>query len=118
VANRLGRQSRNEQSSVKYIPYLDGWRRLAICFLLLGHFFPVPGINFGTAGVNLFFVLSGFLTARILFGIDTDFNVLRMLCGRHISGCDLLHRRRAGCLAGVGEADQLDRDSSGGRIHQ
>ncbi len=57
----------NEQSFVKYIPYLDGWRGLAICFLLIGHFFPVPGINLGTAGVNLFFVLSGFLMARILF---------------------------------------------------
>jgi peptidoglycan/LPS O-acetylase OafA/YrhL len=51
----------------KKIPYLDGWRGLAICFLLIGHFFPVPGINLGTAGVNLFFVLSGFLMARILF---------------------------------------------------
>jgi peptidoglycan/LPS O-acetylase OafA/YrhL len=52
---------------VKYLPYLDGWRGLAIGFLLLGHFFPIPGINLGTAGVNLFFVLSGFLMARILF---------------------------------------------------
>jgi peptidoglycan/LPS O-acetylase OafA/YrhL len=52
---------------VKYIPYLDGWRGMAICLLLFGHFFPVPGINLGTAGVNLFFVLSGFLMARILF---------------------------------------------------
>jgi peptidoglycan/LPS O-acetylase OafA/YrhL len=47
--------------------YLDGWRGLAILMLLVGHFFPVPGINLGTAGVNLFFVLSGFLMARILF---------------------------------------------------
>lgn len=51
----------------KNIPYLDGWRGLAICFLLVGHFFPVAGINLGTAGVNLFFVLSGFLMARLLF---------------------------------------------------
>lgn len=51
----------------KYLPYLDGWRGLAICFLLIGHFFPMPGINLGTAGVNLFFVLSGFLMARLLF---------------------------------------------------
>lgn len=50
-----------------YIPYLDGWRGLAIVLLLIGHFFPVPGINLGTAGVNLFFVLSGFLMAGILF---------------------------------------------------
>jgi peptidoglycan/LPS O-acetylase OafA/YrhL len=49
------------------IPYLDGWRGLAICALLIGHFFPVPGINFGQLGVNLFFVLSGFLMSKILF---------------------------------------------------
>jgi peptidoglycan/LPS O-acetylase OafA/YrhL len=51
----------------KHLPYLDGWRGLAICFLLVGHFFPIPGINLGAAGVNLFFVLSGFLMARLLF---------------------------------------------------
>ena len=49
------------------IPYLDGWRGLAIACLLLGHFFPVPGINLGTVGVALFFVLSGLLMARLLF---------------------------------------------------
>jgi len=47
--------------------HLDGWRGLAIGFLLLGHFYPVPGINFGTVGVNFFFVLSGWLMARLLF---------------------------------------------------
>ncbi len=40
---------------------------MAIALLLVGHFFPIPGINLGTVGVNLFFVLSGFLMARILF---------------------------------------------------
>ena len=49
------------------LPYLDGWRGLAICLLLLGHFFPLAGINFGAVGVNLFFVLSGLLMARLLF---------------------------------------------------
>lgn len=51
----------------KNLPYLDGWRGLAIGFLLIGHFFPVQGINLGSFGVNLFFVLSGLLMARILF---------------------------------------------------
>lgn len=51
----------------KHVPYLDGWRGLAILCLLLGHFFPVPGINFGTVGVALFFVLSGLLMAEVLF---------------------------------------------------
>ncbi|MDP3739569.1 MAG: acyltransferase [Hyphomonadaceae bacterium] len=46
---------------------LDGWRGLAISAVLVGHFFPVPGINLGTLGVELFFVLSGRLMADILF---------------------------------------------------
>jgi peptidoglycan/LPS O-acetylase OafA/YrhL len=49
------------------LPYLDGWRGLAILLLLIGHFLPVPGINLGAVGVNLFFVLSGLLMARLLF---------------------------------------------------
>ncbi|MEO7494790.1 MAG: acyltransferase [Massilia sp.] len=50
-----------------YLPYLDSWRGLAIGLLLIGHFFPFAGINLGALGVNLFFVLSGFLMARVLF---------------------------------------------------
>jgi peptidoglycan/LPS O-acetylase OafA/YrhL len=53
--------------SKTHIPHLDGWRGLAIVFLLVGHFFPVPGINLGAVGVALFFVLSGFLMSKILF---------------------------------------------------
>jgi peptidoglycan/LPS O-acetylase OafA/YrhL len=53
--------------SPPHLDYLDGWRGLAIAALLVGHFFPVPGINFGAVGVNLFFVLSGMLMARLLF---------------------------------------------------
>lgn len=51
----------------KHIPYLDGWRGLAIVFLLVGHFFPVSGLNLGATGVALFFVLSGYLMSKILF---------------------------------------------------
>ncbi|MBK8386614.1 MAG: acyltransferase [Candidatus Accumulibacter sp.] len=61
----------NENSAISridnHVGYLDGWRGLAIFTLLLGHFFPVPGINFGTVGVNLFFVLSGLLMGGLLF---------------------------------------------------
>ncbi len=51
----------------QHMDYLDGWRGLAIVFLLIGHFYPIPGINFGSLGVNLFFVLSGLLMSRLLF---------------------------------------------------
>lgn len=54
-------------NKLQYVPALDGWRGLAILLLLVGHFFPMPGLNLGAAGVNLFFVLSGFLMSRILF---------------------------------------------------
>ncbi|WP_405402438.1 acyltransferase family protein [Paracoccus sp. Ld10] len=47
--------------------YLDGWRGWAVTLVLLGHFLSIPGINFGTFGVELFFVLSGRLMAEILF---------------------------------------------------
>lgn len=55
------------------VPYLDGWRGLAIASLLVGHFFPIPGMNLGAFGVNLFFVLSGLLMTRILFIKKVDF---------------------------------------------
>lgn len=51
----------------QHLNYLDGWRGMAIVCLLIGHFFPVPGINFGAVGVNLFFVLSGLLMTQLLF---------------------------------------------------
>lgn len=50
------------------IPYLDGWRGLAIGSVLLGHFF--PGTRFGWVGefgVQLFFALSGYLMSNVLF---------------------------------------------------
>jgi peptidoglycan/LPS O-acetylase OafA/YrhL len=52
----------------RHLDYLDGWRGLAILFLLLGHFVfdkAIPG--FSVFGVDLFFVLSGRLMADILF---------------------------------------------------
>jgi peptidoglycan/LPS O-acetylase OafA/YrhL len=55
------------KTTTKHLPHLDGWRGLAILFLLAGHFFPVRGINLGGLGVNFFFVLSGLLMGRILF---------------------------------------------------
>jgi peptidoglycan/LPS O-acetylase OafA/YrhL len=54
-------------SDSDHLDYLDGWRGLAISLLLIGHFLPVPGINFGRVGVDLFFVLSGWLMTRLLF---------------------------------------------------
>jgi len=59
----------NQQSSIilERLPYLDGWRGVAILLVLIGHFCPVQGMNLGALGVELFFVLSGRLMAEILF---------------------------------------------------
>ena len=59
----------------QHFDYLDGWRGLAIGFLLLGHFSPVRGLDLGTFGVNLFFVLSGLLMAGLLFIQKTPIDV-------------------------------------------
>lgn len=61
--------------TTQHIPYLDGWRGLAILLLLVGHFFPVDGINLGIVGVALFFALSGHLMTWALFVKGMDIRV-------------------------------------------
>src|SRR4051794_29870058 len=56
-----------DRSARTRLVYLDGWRGLSIALVLIGHFFPVPGINLGVLGVEFFFVLSGRLMGEILF---------------------------------------------------
>jgi len=56
-----------ESATRARLAYLDGWRGLSIALVLIGHFFPVPGINLGVLGVEFFFVLSGRLMGEILF---------------------------------------------------
>ncbi|UCI05074.1 acyltransferase family protein [Mesorhizobium sp. B1-1-8] len=56
-----------DRAARERLAYLDGWRGLSIALVLIGHFFPVPGINLGVLGVEFFFVLSGRLMGEILF---------------------------------------------------
>jgi peptidoglycan/LPS O-acetylase OafA/YrhL len=65
----------SQTTSDGHLGHLDGWRGLAITFLLIGHFLPVPGINLGAVGVSLFFVLSGHLMGRLLFLKETPIPV-------------------------------------------
>ena len=51
-----------------YKEYLDGWRGLAILCVLYAHFLPIGNTKWlGSFGVDLFFVLSGYLMANVLF---------------------------------------------------
>lgn len=50
------------------IPYLDGWRGLAILAVLAAHFGPRPIVDpLGQIGVQMFFALSGYLIGQLLF---------------------------------------------------
>ena len=51
----------------RHIPYLDGWRGIAIIAVLYCHFGNRDYANIGAFGVMMFFVLSGFLMSQLLF---------------------------------------------------
>src|ERR1035441_2665940 len=53
----------------KFYPALDGLRALAVLMVFYAHYnlSPGPSVAWGWAGVNIFFVLSGFLITGILY---------------------------------------------------
>lgn len=53
------------EHSTQHRPHLDGVRALAVALVLLFHF-GVPGIDGGFVGVDVFFVLSGYLITGLL----------------------------------------------------
>jgi peptidoglycan/LPS O-acetylase OafA/YrhL len=53
----------------KYRPEIDGLRGLAIIFIVLSHF---NQLNFVSGGVNIFFVVSGYLITHILISQKID----------------------------------------------
>jgi peptidoglycan/LPS O-acetylase OafA/YrhL len=57
---------------MKYIKSLDGLRAFAVLLVIVSHYFPkthwVNTLPNGALGVDVFFVLSGFLITSILFG--------------------------------------------------
>lgn len=69
-------------ASLERIDYLDGWRGLAIAFVLQAHFMQIAGFDSGRLGVDLFFCLSGLLMAKLLFVKRTP---LRIFYERRIS---------------------------------
>jgi peptidoglycan/LPS O-acetylase OafA/YrhL len=63
--------------SYRYRPALDGLRALAVLAVLAVHF-PVPFIDGGFLGVDLFFVLSGFLITTLLYVEWEETGTLRL----------------------------------------
>ena len=52
-----------------YRPEIDGLRAIAIIFIILSHF---KQLNLVSGGVNIFFVISGYLITHILLSQQLD----------------------------------------------
>lgn len=70
--------------SPKYLPQLDGIRGIAVCFVILYHCFPCDLTRAGWMGVDLFFVLSGFLITGILIDTRTEKKYYINFIGRRV----------------------------------
>jgi peptidoglycan/LPS O-acetylase OafA/YrhL len=56
----------DNRAGTGYIKSLDGLRAIAVILVVFFHSpLPIFQLGFGWAGVNLFFILSGFLITRI-----------------------------------------------------
>jgi peptidoglycan/LPS O-acetylase OafA/YrhL len=82
-----------EQIPQRRIPELDGLRGTAILLVMIGHYFSVPGVGavsllsgywfrLGWTGVDLFFVLSGFLIGGILLDARGSSNYFKTFYAR------------------------------------
>jgi peptidoglycan/LPS O-acetylase OafA/YrhL len=61
-----------------YVRQLDGIRAVAVLLVIVSHWFPgdvVGKFGFGAIGVDIFFVLSGFLITRILIVERLNFEI-------------------------------------------
>ena len=63
-----------------YIPQLDGIRGLAIILVISFHYFRnIPLFSFGWSGVDLFFVLSGYLITSRLIALQEQKNSFKKI---------------------------------------
>lgn len=68
---------------MRHIPELDGVRGLAILLVVLFHL-KIPGMQMGWSGVDLFFVLSGFLITSILLATRGSANYFSAFYARRV----------------------------------
>ena len=79
----------------RHIPALDGLRGIAFCGVAGSHLFPgtprseaakliAAVLSFGSTGVDLFFVLSGFLITGILYDTRTDPDFFKKFYARRV----------------------------------
>ncbi|WP_435987284.1 acyltransferase family protein [Terrabacter sp. LjRoot27] len=72
VTRRPGRRSASpyphgvRSGSLPYVPALDGLRGVVVALVVCAH--SLPGFTVGRVGVDIFFVLSGYLITTILLG--------------------------------------------------
>lgn len=61
-------------SVIDYMPQLDGLRALAVLSVAYCHWLPAQqfGLPWGSAGVQMFFILSGFLITKTLLSLHTE----------------------------------------------
>jgi peptidoglycan/LPS O-acetylase OafA/YrhL len=64
-----GNTERTRPENRAFFPALDGLRAFAFLLVFFGHYYALP---WGWTGVNIFFVLSGFLITGILFDTRDD----------------------------------------------